>query len=453
MLHPTLETIRKATEGTPFEGDLFLVGGAVRDELLGLPQGSDFDLVTRGSSGGLACLLFERGVSTIQPVVYERFGTAMVQVEGIQVEIVTARKESYDPESRKPEVQAATYEEDGSRRDFTLNALMKSLHSGELRDPTGMGVQDLESRTLRTPLDPVATFTDDPLRMLRAVRFARRFGFTPAPGMFDAIRSTRDRLQIVSMERVRDELVKILQRPGAELAFADLMELGLLEIFAPEFLPMVGCEQGKFHFLDVWDHTLLVLKNIGVGDPLLGMAALLHDVGKPETRFVDANGETRFFGHEAVGESIARRMLNRLKFSGQEIATITLLVKNHMRLGSSPEFTKPAARRVLRDLGENVDRLLDLVEADANSLRPGVRVADLGPIRQRLQEVQVETPVAKLTSPLAGNEIMDLMGLDAGPEIGKIKHRLTELVLEGVLAPDDKEGAVAQIRAWMQTAE
>jgi len=452
-MHPALAAIREATTGTPFKGDLWLVGGAVRDELLGRPPKADFDLVTRGSSAELAGLLFERGVSSIAPVTYERFGTAMVQVANVDIEIVTARRESYDEGSRKPHVEAASYEEDARRRDFTVNTLMRNLHSGELRDPLGLGLGDLEAKVLRTPLDPIATFHDDPLRMMRAVRFRWQLGFEPAPGLYDAIRETRDRLKIISFERIRDELLKMLARPTGPDALDDLLKLGLMETIAPEFEAMVGVEQGNFHHLDVWDHTLLVMRNVwriesSILDPQSSnlhpvLGALFHDVGKPPTRMVDESGRTRFFGHEDVGAKMTREILRRWKFPEKEIDPVVKLVRNHMRLGSSPTFTKPAARRLIRDLGDDLEDLLVVVEADVSSLKPGVRQMDLGPIREQIAAVSHETPRETLESPLSGEEIMELLGIEAGPEVGKWKQFLTEKVLEGDLAPGDKDAAKA----------
>jgi poly(A) polymerase len=380
-------------------------------------------------------------VSAIPPVTYERFGTAMVRIEDTQVELVTARRESYDECSRKPTVEAATLEEDASRRDFTVNTLMRGIHDGELRDPLGLGLDDLKNRVLRTPMDPVATFHDDPLRMLRAVRFRWKLGFDPADGLYESIRETRERLRIVSAERIRDEFVKMLSAPTASDALRDLMDLGLFEIFLPEFLPMVGCEQGKYHHLDVWNHTLLVLRNAGSDDLVLSLGALFHDVGKPETRTVDENGQTRFYGHEAVGASMTSRILFRLKFPKETIDSVALLVKNHMRLGTAHRFSAPAARRLVRDLGSDLDRLLDLVEADANGLKAGVRVMDVDLIRERIQGVLHVTPVEKLVSPLTGAEIMEIAGLEPGPEVGRLKKILEEKVLDGELGADDKESA------------
>jgi poly(A) polymerase len=438
-MHPSLELIAMATQGTSFERDLYLVGGAVRDELLGLAHEADFDLVTQGSSKELAELLTP--ISEFAPVVYERFGTAMVNVGGVQIELVTARNESYATDSRKPIVRAATLEEDARRRDFTVNTLMRRLHTGELFDPLGIGLEDLEARVLRTPVDPLETFRDDPLRMLRAVRFKGKLGFRADPVMWDGIRRERSRLKIVSAERIRDELVKMLRHRSGADAVGDLMDLGLFEVFAPEFLPMVGCTQGSYHHLDVWNHTLAVVRNAGCEDLILTLSALFHDIGKPATRSIDDKGNIRFFGHELVGASLTRSILSRLKFPNRDVEAVAMLVRNHMRLGSSPTFTPSAARRLIRDLGSQTERLLELVDADANGLKAGVRVMDLTAIRDQLQLVQRQTPVETLDSPLSGEEIMDLLDLPSGREVGRIKHVLTEKVLDGELAAGDKEAA------------
>ncbi len=440
-MHPALEAIERATRGTAFERDLWLVGGAVRDELLGGPHSNDFDLVTKGSSAELADLLFAGGVATFAPVTYERFGTAMVEVGDVKIEIVTARRESYDPESRKPNVEPATLEEDARRRDFTVNALLKNLHSGELYDPLGTGLSDLAAKLLRTPLDPEATFHDDPLRMLRAVRFRWQLHFEPFAGLYESISAEAARLKIISEERIRDEFVKMLALPDAGMALRDLMDLGLLHQFAPEFEEMRGVEQGHFHHLDVWNHTLLVLQNAGHDDLLLSLGALFHDIGKPRTRSIDKDGHTRFFSHESVGARMTTEVLRRLKFPQRDVDAVSALVKNHMRLSSAPEFTQAAARRLLRDLDDQVDRLLALVEADAAGLKKGVKALDLAPIRQRISDVQKATPREVLISPLTGAEIMAALGIDPGVEVGRWKSFLTEKVLEGELQPGDKENA------------
>lgn len=441
-----LQRIIEVTRSTEYEGHLWLVGGAVRDDLLGGSAPEDFDIVLESSAIRLADFLWEASTSQIAPVVYPRFGTAMVRVEGCNIELVTARRESYETTSRKPEVEPATLLEDAQRRDFTINTLLRNLHDGSLMDPLGLGKADLAVGVIRTPLDPAETFRDDPLRMLRAVRFRWKLGFSPAPGLYEAIHQERERLDIVSEERIRDELVKMLSIPGAAHCLSDLKNLGLLERFAPELISLEGVEQGSYHHLDVWDHSLLVLSNAGHSDLVLSLSALLHDVGKPKSRFIDEKGDTRFFGHETIGAEMAREILRRLKFPNEIVDPVALLVKNHMRLGSSERLTDTAARRLLRDLGDNVERLLLLCEADAAGLKKGVRKLDLGPIREKLAQVQAISPPEQLISPLSGEQIMKELGLEPGPLVGKIKAELAELVLTGQLQPGDQIGALARLR-------
>lgn len=451
MIHPVLTKIHKAVTGTEYEQDLFLVGGAVRDQILGKEASDDFDLVTTQSAPQLAYLLFDKGLSSHFPVIYETFGTAMIDIDGMKIELVTARKESYNQDSRKPSVERATLREDSERRDFTCNTLLMSLESGEVLDPLGQGLSDLNGKLLRTPLDPEQTFDDDPLRMMRAVRFKWKLGFALDPAIEEAILSRRDRLGIVSIERIREELTKMLTGPNPGGALGDLMRLQLFREFAPEFSFMVGCEQGKYHHLDVWNHTLKVVDNVAA-DPNFGqdvptlLAALFHDVGKPATRSIDTDGNIRFFTHEHVGASLSKKILTRWRLSNDVVSGVSNLVKNHMRLGSSPTFSPSAARRLIRDMESDLDRLLALVTADSNGLKAGVKVMDLSQIKATIEEVQNQTPAHQLESPLSGTEIISITGLKPGPEIGKIKDELTELVLEGKLDPNDKYSATQQVK-------
>ena len=456
-MHPALEAIRQATNGTPFENELWLVGGAVRDELLRIPHEADFDIVLQGSSKELAHLLYKKKISKIRPVTYERFGTAMVQVEDAQIELVTARKESYDAGSRKPQVEAATLQEDALRRDFTVNTLMRNLHTDQLLDPLGVGLEDLKQKVLRTPLDPVATFHDDPLRMLRAVRFRWKLRFEPARGLYGAVKNEAHRLKIISGERIRDELIKMLIHPTAPNAMRDLMEAGLFARFAPEIQEMVGVDQGDYHHLDVWGHSLLVLENVChediEGDLVLRLAALLHDIGKPSTKTHDEHGRIRTIGHEAAGAEIAEKILRRLKLPLKDVEDVALLIKNHGRLGYGSSITSSTARRIVRDLGDQVPRLLALVKADRLSHKPGIPIPDLEAPRRVIEQVLQATPRETLESPLQGGEIMQLLNLEPGPRVGHWKEFLTEQVLEGNIPPGDKVAAkAALLRAVAETS-
>lgn len=446
---PAIWNIREALKNTPFKDRVFLVGGCVRDRLLGTPESDDLDLVVQGSALEVAKLLYEQGAADSPPAVYARFGTAMVMVQGRRIELATARAESYQPGSRKPEVVPASLEEDMLRRDFTINALMESLWTGEVIDLLGSGLSDLKEGILRTPRDPNLTFTDDPLRMLRAVRFKRRFALTYAPGLEEAIAERAPECRHLSQERIRDELVKMILHPTGPAALEDLRRLGLIEVFAPELAAMKGVEQGGAHHLDVWDHSLLTLGKAATQDLLLALACLLHDLGKPPTKSVDPEGRIRFFKHEEVGAELAYQLLFRLKFSIKEARQVALLVKNHMRLGSLTSMTPSAARRLVREMGEDTERLLDLIQADILALRPGQTVMDLAPFRRAIAEVRESESAPQWESPLDGREIMEATGILPGSELGAVKERLREEVIEGRILPGDKSAAYE----WLKTLQ
>lgn len=443
-----------AWRGGPFEGRVHLVGGAVRDHLLGLPWTKDFDLVVEGDALAAAEALAEAGVAEGPPVVYSRFGTAMVRVMGAEIELASARRESYGAESRKPFVETgASLAEDALRRDFTVNALMQTLTTGEVQDPTGQGLSDLKDRVLRTPREPDATFSDDPLRMLRAVRFAARLDFSLAEGLPDAIRRNAHRLSIVSRERIRDELLGMSRRPSFPEAWELMAELDLLAAFAPELAAMRGVEQGDWHDLDAWGHTLRALRavpdSVDLGSPdgqALVWGVLLHDIGKPPTRQV-IDGKTRFFGHESVGANLAQSLLVRLSWPHKEAERIARLVAGHMRLTGALPLSSSAARRLLRDYGSDVWLLLDLIECDASALKPGVRRLDLSPVRDAVARAEAAHQEAPIRSPLSGQELMSLLNLAPGPEVGQAKRMLDEAVVEGHVLAGDPAGAAE----WIET--
>lgn len=450
-LPTSITKVAEATKGTAFEGQLWIVGGAVRDELLGNAESHDFDIVTELSAPELADFLWNLGVSQIPPVTYPRFGTALLRIESDQIELITARKESYDPSSRKPFVAPATLLEDSLRRDLTVNTLLFNIHTKELRDPTGLGLPDLKDKILRTPSDPIGMIEDDPLRMMRIVRFKWKLDFEPVPQLFEAIKARNHRLSIISFERIQEELLKIIVLPQAGSAMRDLRDLGLLKMFAPELDAMSGVTQGKYHSADVFDHTMKVVETIEPAT-LLRLAALFHDIGKPPTRSIDEQSDIRFFGHESVGAEITREVMTRLKFSNEMIDSVCLLVRNHMRLGTASTFSAAAARRFIRDLKGYDKELFQLVEADKSSLRAGVYTIDLEPIRVKIDQARLATPRETLISPLSGEEIMSLLNLQPGPEIGKWKTLLTDQVIERAIQPGDKEHATQWLRDHHKSA-
>jgi poly(A) polymerase len=363
-------------------------------------------------------------------VTFERFGTAQVTLPGHLVEFVTARSESYAPDSRKPDVRPASLEQDLRRRDFTINTLLMDT-SGAIHDPLG-GRPDLEARRLRTPADPERTFSDDPLRMLRAIRFAAELGFEPAPDLVPAMRELKARLAppVISVERITDELRKMLgsPRPGRALKLLD--EADLLEVILPEIAAGKGVPQSGYHTHDVFGHTVLTVEGTAP-DLLLRVAALFHDVGKPQT----AKGDGTFLGHEEVGAEIAHAALERLRFSVKEIDVVTQLVRLHLRpVFYKSEWTDGAVRRLARDAGPLLDRLMALARADiAASAYPEPEKLD--ELQSRLDAVRAELP-SRLRPIISGEEIMRIRGIAPGPEVGKIKERLEELVLEGEIPPE-----------------
>ena len=417
---------RAATE---LDVKAWIVGGYVRDKLLGRPHLNPDVVVEDGDALALA-RRFAALAQAPAPVVFERFGTAQVTLPGRLVEFVTARAESYAPDSRKPEVRRATLDEDLRRRDFTVNTLLMDL-DGKVHDLLG-GRADLEAGVLRTPADPVRTFEDDPLRMLRAVRFAAELGFTLAPNLIPAMRQMTPRLvpPVVSFERTADELRRMLASQRPKLALELLDESELLPVILPEIAACKGVPQTGYHTHDVFGHTLLAVEHTP-SDLLLRLAALFHDVGKPAT----AKGDGTFVGHEEVGAEIARHALERLRFAQREVEIVTQLVRLHLRpVFYREEWTDGAVRRLARDAGPLLHRLMLLGRADiAASAYPHPEKLD--ELQARLDRVMRERP-SRITPLVTGEDIMRIRGIGAGPEVGRLKQKLEELVIDGEVPPE-----------------
>ena len=450
-----LQVLRETVRGTEYAGRLFLVGGFVRDQVLGLPSGKDdIDIVLEGDALALARFLRQSGAADFEPVVYPNYGTAMVVIKGRAVEIVTARIESYAPESRKPDsVEAGTLADDARRRDFTINTLLQSLETGEITDPLGKAFADLDARIIRTPTDPKLTFQDDPLRMLRAVRFAARLGFTIEPFTWKAVRQSAPRLSIISAERIRDEFCKTLLTTRAPLGLELLKDSGLLAQFAPELAAMVGVTQSEFHAYPVWEHTLIALGNLSSDASLiLRLATLCHDIGKPPAKGTGDDGRVHFYGHAETGAEITRKLMNRLKFSNDEITAVVKLVAQHMRIGEyKPLWTDAAVRRLIRDLGPQLDNLFEIHRVDVSALSPDHRdISRAHELRARMAPIQEAQDICTLTSPLDGLELMARLSLKPGKQLGAVKEHLVNEVVEGRLAPDDKDGAEQMARAFLK---
>ena len=418
------------------------VGGYVRDTLLGRPH-PDLDVVVEDGRALEVADAFAAAAGARRPALFPRFGTAQVSWGDRLVEFVSARAESYAPDSRKPFVRPASVEDDLLRRDFTVNAMLMDF-DGRIIDPLG-GRADLERRLLRTPRPAEVTFSDDPLRMLRAIRFAAQLGFGLAPDLLPTMARLRERARppVVSVERVTDELRKMLLSDRPRRALELLDESGLLEVVLPEVHACHGVEQGGYHVADVFGHTLLTVEHAAEGgarDLVLRLAALFHDVGKPAT----ATPDGAFHGHQDVGAQIARQAMTRLRFSNSEIERVARLVRLHLRpVFYESEWRDGAVRRLARDAGDLLWTLMALARADiAASAYPDD--GKLDELEARLRRVLDETPT-RMRIPVSGRDIMRVRGLAPGPEVGRIKAQLEELVLEGSLPPD-REALLAYLR-------
>ena len=440
MLDPAFPLLRQVADEMGVRA--WAVGGCVRDFLLGRPHRELDVLVEDGRAMELA-ERFAALAGVRRPALFPRFGTAQVTWGDRLVEFVSARAESYASDSRKPLVRPASVEEDLLRRDFTVNALLMDF-DGRVIDPLN-GRADLERRLLRTPRPAEVTFSDDPLRMLRAIRFAAQLGFELAPDLLPTMRRLRERARppVVSVERVTDELRKMLLSGRPQLALELLDEGGLLETLLPEVHACHGVEQGGYHVADVYGHTLLTVQatvELGPPDIVLRLAALFHDVGKPAT----ATPDGAFHGHQDVGADLALAALTRLRFSNAEIEKVTALVRLHLRpVFYESSWGDGAVRRLARDAGDLLPTLMALARADvAASAYP--EAGKLDELQARLRHVLEERPT-RMRIPVSGRDVMRVLGLSPGPEVGRIKAQLEELVLDGTLPPD-RESLIAYLR-------
>lgn len=448
-LKPTLDVaIELARRFQAVGSRLYLVGGVVRDALLGrLDQTGDLDFTTDAVPeqtekilSGWADAVWSQG---------KRFGTIGAQKGGRQLEVTTHRAESYPASSRKPNVQfSAALEADLSRRDFTVNAMALSLPDLKLVDPFD-GVSDLAAKQLRTPLAPEASFTDDPLRMLRAARFIAGYGLEPEPKLVDAVKSLHSRLDIVSDERVRDELDKLLVVPDPSAGLWFIVETGLADEFLPE-LPALALEQDPIHrHKDVLAHTIAVVARARP-ERIVRLAALFHDIGKPKTRSFGPNGTVTFHHHELVGARMARDRMKALRYPTDDIDRVSKLVELHLRFHTyAMGWSDSAVRRYVRDAGDLLDELNELTRADCTTQNPVKAKAlakRMDELERRVADLREKEELAAIRPDLDGREVMTHLAIGPGPLVGRALAHLLELRLEE--GPHSHEEARRLLDAW-----
>ena len=448
LSHPIFQHISEVVDRLGVEA--YVVGGYVRDHYLGRPS-TDIDVVVVGSGVAVAEELGR--VLQAKVTIYRTYGTAMLRWQGTEVEFVGARKESYTPESRNPQVEPGSLEDDQRRRDFTINAMAWSLNRdsfGELVDPFD-GMYDLEDCIIRTPCDPEKTFSDDPLRMMRAVRFASQLGFDIDDETFEGIIAQAHRIEIITKERISVELSKIMASPAPSIGLTLMRSAGLLKYVLPELDRMAGVERrGRHAHKDNFEHTMKVLDNVAKksDDIWLRWAALFHDIGKPVTKAYDRNLGWTFHQHEAVGSKMIPQLFRRLKLPTNEpMRFVQKMVFLHMRpiVLSEDMVSDSAVRRLLFEAGDDVEKLMMLCEADitsGNDNKVQLYLKNFELVRRKMQDLEERDRVRNFQPPITGDMIMKIYGVPPSSVIGEIKEVIKNSILDGVI-PNDYDAAYA----------
>lgn len=445
LTNPIFKKLSKLAEET--NNEIYVIGGFVRDIFLNRPS-KDIDILVIGN--GIKFAEASGKLLHTKVSVFKNFGTAMLRDGDLEIEFVGARKESYRAESRKPIVENGTLEDDQKRRDFTINAMALGLNQsnfGQLLDPFG-GINDLENKLIRTPLDPIDTFSDDPLRMLRAIRFATQLNFTISKEAIEAIKKNSERIKIVSPERITDELNKIILAKKPSTGFIYLFDTGLLKHIFPQMADLHGVEfmDGKGH-KDNFYHTLQVLDNISLytDDLWLRWAAILHDIAKPATKRFELGHGWTFHGHEERGARMVPKIFAQLRLPlNDRMKMVQKLVQLHLRpiVLAQDVVTDSAVRRLLFEAGDEIDNLMLLCNADVttkNEYKVKKYRRNFEMVKQRLKEVEESDQIRNWQPPITGEDIMLAFNLRAGKEVGKIKNQIREAILEGEIKNSREE--------------
>jgi len=450
LAHPVFKKISQVADELNL--DTYVIGGYVRDYFLSRASVKDIDIVCVGNGIHLAEQVAEAlQINKKQVKIFKRFGTAMLHFKGIDIEFVGARKESYAKDSRNPEVEPGNLEDDQNRRDFTINALalqLNSNHFGELLDPFD-GIQDLKDKIIKTPLEPELTFSDDPLRMMRAVRFSSQLHFKIEDQTFKAIQQQADRLKIVSPERIIDEFNKIMLTPKPSFGLNLLLKSNLLKHFLPELTALQGVDEqdGQTHKENFW-HTLEVVDNISkhTDNLWLRWSALLHDIGKAPTKRFDKKIGWTFHGHEFKGSKMVYKLFKRLKMPLNDkmkyVQKLVFMSSRPIAVVDS-NVTDSAVRRLIFDAGDDLDDLMTLCEADITTKNPRRFKAyhnNFKRVRKKIQDVEERDHLRNFQPPISGEEIMETFNIKPSKEIGIIKSAIKEAILEGEI-PNEKEAA------------